>query len=197
MNRLNRRQRYALVTLFVANLAVLGAILLFFLLSTSESKSRSVLPSLYPSYHEACRDAASAALLNAGHSGLVHTQKNGTIFIQLQPTSIAENPRFDADAATWAAFEAIADSSACVDSSTAYITVIISPAEHNAGFLTSQCSEQLDGPTTGTAECGRIEAVARVNVSDIMLWSLGEIDDAQLALRVDYHPSATPPSAPR
>jgi hypothetical protein len=196
MNRLDRRQRYALVTLVVANLVVFGAILLFFLLSTSESNSTSVAPILNPGYEQACRDAASAALLNAGHSGLVHIQKDGSIFIQLQPTSIAENPRFDVDAAVWAAFEAIADSGACVESSTAYVTVILSLADDNSGLSGSRCSEQPDGPITSTTECGRLEATARVNVSDVMLWSLGKIDDAQLALRVDYHPSATPLAAP-
>jgi hypothetical protein len=29
--------------------------------------------------------------------------------------------------------------------------------------------------------------MARVDITDLMLWSLGDIDDAELARRLDYH----------
>jgi hypothetical protein len=37
-----------------------------------------------------------------------------------------------------------------------------------------------------------LRATARASLPDLLLWLLDEIDDAELSLRVDYQPPATP-----
>jgi hypothetical protein len=37
-----------------------------------------------------------------------------------------------------------------------------------------------------------LRATARASLPDLLSWSLGEIDDAELSLRVDYQPPTTP-----
>lgn len=196
MNRSSQRQRRAVAALVVANLFVLGGLALLVLRSTSEPGAFRA-SRLAPVQAEACRDAASQALLDAGHSGLVHTQEDGTILIQMQRNVITENLRFDADAATWAALEAVANGSDCLGMNAIHVSVVFSPSAQNADLYEGQCRKQSTDEARGADECNGLQSVARVSVSDIMLWSLGEIDDAELALRIYYHPPSIPSLVPR
>jgi hypothetical protein len=176
---LTRRQRQALVALGTANLLALGVLAAFLLRSPASSGNPIFMSPLSPQRVNACRQQISRALLDTGQTGyteplvaMVQAQEDGTILLQIQPPPITSSLRLTADAATWAALEAVAAASRseCLDFHTIQVTVI----------LQSQSTLQ------------ELYATARVSLTDLLLWSLGEIDDAELTQRLDYNPPVTP-----
>jgi hypothetical protein len=169
--QMTQRQRRALVTLGTANLIALSA-LISLLLSTPPSPTNTLSASpLPPQRLEACRRQVGRALFDANQAGLVQTQQDGTILLQLQRSHTVPSGslRRDADGATWAALEAVAAAQgSCLGFNTVAITITFHL--HNAPAQ---------------------QATARVTLSELFSWSSGEIDDAELALRLDYHPPAT------
>jgi hypothetical protein len=109
---------------------------------------------------------------------MVQTKQDGTILLQIQrgispapSTHSAEATlRLQADAATWTALEAIAGASRgnCLDFDTISITIELEPYDTLAQHATAQ-----------------------LTMSDLLLWSLGEIDDAELSARLSYQPPTT------
>lgn len=173
--KLTHRQRQALIALSVANLVALSALALYLLrptLSPEEPFSTSPLdtPRL-----EACRQATSQSLLEAGQGGMVVTQPDGTVLIQLQRPLITDSLRLDADGATWVALEAVAQQAECLGFRTVQVDVLF----------------ELQREASNEASAQTRRATARANMPDLMLWSLGKIDDAELAQRLDYQPPAT------
>jgi hypothetical protein len=168
--RLTRRQRRALTALGMANLIALSVLVLLLLRVPPPSGDTLATSPLNPQHLEACRQQASRALLNAGQTGMVQTQEDGTILLQLQRSTTTSSLRLDADGAIWAALEAVAVVSQgdCMGFNTVQVTVLIQPPDHSPA-----------------------RATARVGLPDLLLWSLGEIDDAELALRLDYQPPTT------
>lgn len=159
----------------MANAMALVAVGLFVLKAPSAESSFLTSP-LDPQHLETCRQAVSQALFDGGQSGLVQTAKGGTILIQLQRPLLTSSMRLDADAAVWSALEAITSRNDCHNLGAVQVTVVLAP--------TDQASSCLNG------SCQQIRAVARVSMSDLMLWSLGEIDDAELSSRLAYFPPA-------
>jgi hypothetical protein len=191
MNRLSVRQRYIIAPLIAINVVVISSLTLFLLRSPSGSGDERNRSGLYPERSEACREAVSDALLEAGHSGLVNIQSDGDVLIALERNLFTGDARLYADGATWAALEAVADGRLCLGMNTVTVRVMLSPSSESSALSTSNCEGTLKEDTPTSPDCSPLQAVARANLSDIMLWSLGEIDDAELALRVDYHPPAT------
>ena len=106
----------------------------------------------------------------------------------------------DADATIWTGFEAVASSIDCLDFTTVLVTVdFIDAAANptNSGqltladptFPTVSALTGVDG--AGAARGGRLRAKARAAVTDLRMWSLRQLDDAELALRIYYEPPAT------
>ncbi len=163
---LTRRQRQALTLLALVNLAVLVVLLLFLARTPSYNAGPATSP-LAPSRLDACRQRVSSALLEAGQTGAVQVQDN-TVLIQLQrPLIETRNTRLAADATTWAALEtmAVAGRSDCM------------------GLESLQVDVALWLP-----DADPLYATSRVALADVLLWSLAEIDDAELARRLDYEP---------
>jgi hypothetical protein len=166
------------------NLTALSALVVLLLQALSLGRTPASVGTLRtspldPQRLEACRQEASHALFDAGLTGIVQTQADGTILLQIQrrttATSSLASLRLDADAATWAALEAIAVASRgnCLDFDALQITVVLQPPDANG---------RTSAPTRATA---------RVTLSNLLLWSLGEIDDAELTLRLYYQPPAS------
>jgi hypothetical protein len=168
--RLTRRQRQTLTALGMANLIALSALVVFLLRAPSPSPGAPGTSPLNPQRLEACRQEASHALFDAGQTGIVQTQADGTILLQLQRPTTPASLRLDADAAIWAALEtmAVASRGSCLGFDALQVTVVLQPPAAE--------------PTRATA---------RVALSNLLLWSWGEIDDAELTLRVHYQPPAT------
>jgi hypothetical protein len=169
--QLTQRQRQALITLGTANLIALSALTVF-LLNKPPSPTGTLFTSpLPPQRLETCRQQVGHALFAAGQAGLVQTQDDGTILLQIQrqPTASPGGLRQDADGTTWSALEAVAAAqSSCLGFHTVAITITI---------------QSSDAPPQ--------QATARVALSELFSWSSGEIDDAELALRLEYQPPAT------
>jgi hypothetical protein len=208
--RLTQRQRRVLAALGMVNLLALSALVVLLLRPPSPLAPR---PSpLAPQHLEACRQQLSRALLDAGQAGLVQTQADGTILLQLQrpqtalhdpsltspqnPKSEIQNPksnslRLDADGAIWAALEAVAAASRgdCLAFKVVNVTVLLpmpEPPSRGPPAVARQGQGAGPGDTSSS-----LRATARVALPDLLLWSLGEIDDAELALRINYQPPAT------
>jgi hypothetical protein len=204
----------------MVNLLALSALVVLLLRPPSPLAPR---PSpLAPQHLEACRQQLSRALLDAGQAGLVQTQADGTILLQLQrpqtalhdpsltspqnPKSEIQNPksnslRLDADGAIWAALEAVAAASRgdCLAFKVVNVTVLLPMPEPPCRGLPAVASlpwPPCRGPTGPGDTSSSLRATARVALPDLLLWSLGEIDDAELALRINYQPPATPTSEP-
>jgi len=176
---LTRRQRLVLIVLGLANLIALSTVGLLLLRAPTASDVARLSSSPDPNQPQACRQAISRALFDAGQSGMVHTQDDGTILIQFDRAAISGDLRLEADAATWAALEAVAGQADCLAFSTVQVTVVFSSPARGADLASSQ----------------GLRATARVGIADLMLWSLGGIDDAELTLRLDYQPPAPLPTA--
>ncbi len=207
----------------MANLLVLSALVVLLLRPLSPPGNTSTTSPLAPQHLEACRQELSRVLLAAGQAGLVQTQADGTILLQLQrpqtalhgpsPTS-PQNPepvvseanlsnslRLDADGAIWAALEAVAAASRgdCLAFEALNVTVLLpmpEPPSRGPPAVPGpagprQGARQGQGAGPGATN-GSLRATARVALPDLLLWSLGEIDDAELALRINYQPPATP-----
>jgi hypothetical protein len=163
---LTRRQRRALALLALINLFVLGVLILYLAQTPSYEASPTTSP-LAPARLDACRQLVSSALLEAGQTGAVQVQDH-TVLIKLQlPLTATRNIRLAADAATWAALEvmAIAGRGDCL------------------GLQNLQVDVALLAPGADP-----LHATSRVALADVLLWSLAEIDDAELARRLDYAP---------
>jgi hypothetical protein len=186
MVRLTRRQHQVLLALAVANTIALGGLAALLLQAPSYPDEPSITSPISPVHLDACRRATSRALLAAGQIALVHTREDGTILIQLQRAASADDLRFAADAATWAAFEAVAARADCQGLSTVQVTVVVASLTQELPLAHCPCQEPSDTVTAGQGGCGGLRAIARIRVADLMMWSLGEIDDAELALRADY-----------
>jgi hypothetical protein len=176
--KLSRRQRQILIVLGIANSVALSALIVLLLRPTSPSDELLRTSPLSPQRLAACRQEVSRALFNGGQTGVVQTREDGVIVLQIQhtrkeppDTASTASPRLDADAATWTALEAVAVASriACL------------------GFHQVQVTIVLQSP-----QGSPLRATARASLTDLLSWSLGEIDDAELSLRVDYQPPTTP-----
>jgi hypothetical protein len=175
MTRFTRRQRLVLIALSIGNLVILGGLgALWALSSRQHNVPLSLL--LQPAQREACERATAGALLDAGHSALVQTRVDGLILVQLPPVT-ASGPeahlRLAADAAVWAALEAVAGQRACLRFHTVKATVVLAPVE---------------GSSCQAGQCPQLQASAQASVVDLLAWAQGEIDDAELARRLDYRP---------
>ncbi len=184
--KLTQRQRRALIGLIIANL-IAGIVLGIVLLRGETTPDNSARTSpLDPHRLRACREAVGQSLLAAGNSGLVQTKADGTILVQLQRPLITDSLRLDTDAAVWTALEAVPSRGDCLGFDTVQVQVVISPARNGTGTesaLVDDCN---------VIGCQRLLATAKISVADLMLWALDEIDDAELALRLDYHPPTAP-----
>ncbi len=184
MARLTQRQRQTLTALGCANLIALVALGVL-LLQTSPSADDKFMTSPLNSEHlDLCRRAISRALLQFDQSGMVHTREDGTILVQLQRAMTTDVLRQDADAAIWTVLEAIASQNECLRFSSIDITVRLGPSVPE---ITPQANDQAPSPRPNL----ELHATARVDMADLMRWSLGELDDAELSLRVDYYPPTT------
>jgi len=163
---LTRRQRQALTLLAVANLLVLGLLLLFLARTPSYEAGPATSP-LAPARLDACRQRVSRALLEAGQSGAVQVQDNSVLIQLQQPLVLTRDTRLAADATTWAALEAMA----------------IAARSDCLGLENLQVDVALLAPGADP-----LHATSRVALTDVLLWSLAEIDDAELARRLDYEP---------
>jgi hypothetical protein len=199
--QLNPGQRRALVILVGSNLLVIVALLLVLLRPPAFLSDMSIVSPLSPSVASlaACREQTSRALLKAGYTGLVQTEPDGTVLLQLQwpqssvlrqtPLALtarasedAARSRLDADAAIWAALEVAARASreGCLGFQVLQVTV----------SFPGTCATAGPAPSEGTNDCQAQRATARVRLTDLLMWSMGELDDAELSLRVDYFPPA-------
>lgn len=184
MARLTQRQRQTLTALGFANLIALVALGVLLLRPTPPADDTLTTSPLNPQHLDLCRRAISRALLEFDQSGMVHTREDGTILLQLQRAVTTPVLRQDADAAIWTALEAIARHNECLGFSSIEITVTLGPS---VPAMTPHADDEAASrrPNLG------LHATARVDVADLMRWSLGELDDAELSLRVDYHPPTT------
>jgi hypothetical protein len=190
MARLTQRQRQALTALGFANLIALVALGVL-LIQAPPSADNALLTSPIDTEHlDICRRAISRALYEVDQSGMVHTRENGAILVHLQRAVITNDLRQDADAAVWTALEAIDSRNDCLGFGTIQITVAFVPS---SSTLALQADDGDASQWTGQG----LQATARVGMADLLRWSLGEIDDAELTLRVDYYPPATPSPIPR
>lgn len=168
-SQLSRRQRQALMALGLANLTILGlGVLVVLTLRTPPLLDNAHLASpLSLKRVQTCRQQVSQALFDAGHTGTVQTGTDGVILLHLKRSTANSNPRLVADAATWAALEAIA----------------LAGPDDCPGFRIVQVTVAIQTTRDHTSY-----ATARAGLADLLLWSQGEIDDAELALRLDYRP---------
>lgn len=203
MSRLTGRQRRAWAILAMANLIALSALGFFLVRAAPSHDEASVAPFMDPLRVKACRDSVSGALFRSGHSGMVQTHKDGTITVNLQRSPDAHSPRLGADAAIWTALEAVAAGD-CVDFDALQITVLlVTPNPAAEGPRKPAVADEVltnanstYGDTARASDQGSL-ASARLRFADLMTWSLGEIDDAELTLRIDYQPPTTlPPVSP-
>ena len=166
---LSRRQRWALAVLGAANLVVLVGLVALLARGPSPDAGLPQTSPLSPQRLDACSQRVSRALLDAGQSGIVQIQDD-TALLQLQRSTLTTSLRLDADAATWAALEAmgIAGGGDCL------------------GLDVLEVVVELYIPDTEP-----LRATTRVGLADLWLWSLSEIDDAELARRLDYQPPLT------
>ncbi len=162
---LTRRQRQTLTLLAIINLIVLGILFLFLARTPSYEVSLATSP-LAPLRLDACRQQVSSALLKAGQTGAVQVQ-DSTVLIQLQSPVTIRNMRLAADAMIWAALEAMAVGarSDCIGLESLQVDVTLWPPKADP-----------------------LHATSRVALTDVLLWSLAEIDDAELVRRLDYEP---------
>jgi hypothetical protein len=122
---------------------------------------------LAPERLDACRQQISHALFDAGQTGAVQI-RDASVLIQLQrPTTLTTNLRLEADAATWAALEAMA----------------VAGRDDCLGLETLRVDVALQPPDAEPRH-----ATAHVALPDVLLWAMGEIDDAELTRRLDYKP---------
>jgi hypothetical protein len=185
MARLTQRQRQALTALGFANLIALVALGVLLVQAPPPAGNAPMTSPIDTAHLDVCRQAISRALFEVGQSGMVQTRENGVILIHLQRAEITNGLRLDADAAVWTALEAITSRNDCLDFSTVQITVAFAPAPSTPSPPANDgdASQWMGQP---------LHATAHVGMADLLRWSLGEIDDAELALRVDYYPPATP-----
>jgi hypothetical protein len=193
MVQLTRRQRQALAVLAAANLIALLAVGLFVLHGKSGSNHDMPTSPLNPQQMESCHQAVSRSLFDANHSALVHTQDDGTIRIELQRTTTTDTVRLDADAATWAVLEAVGSRTDCRGLVAVQVNVVLKPALQNASTSSTLCRGQSINPGLALGTCREVRATSRVGMRDLLMWSFGAIDDAELAQRVDYRVMALPP----
>ena len=189
--KLTTRQRRILIILGAVNLIAVLGVALVLLREPSQREITSFSSHLAPQRIEACRQATSDALFQIGHSGMVHTRQDGTILVQIQRPIVTENVRLDMDASTWAALEAITHGGDCLRFEQVEVTVDYASAKLDDA---ADCASVLDdtGGTPGTdSACQPLQATAHVKMDDLVLWSLGEIDDDQLSIRLDYQLPAT------
>lgn len=172
-SHLTRAQQRAVAVLGIANLAVV-ALLVVLLTQGPPTETQHDFSPLAAEQIERCRYAISVALLDAGHSGLVYAQTSGDIQVQIERRITDADPRSQADAAIWAGLEAVAVAGrdACLDFRAVQVTVVVTSDDRFP-----------------------LHATARVSLPDLLAWSLGQIDDAELARRMDYRPPA-PPASP-
>jgi len=197
--QLNPGQRRALVILVGSNLLIIVALLVVLLHPPTFLSEMSIVSPLSPSVTSlaACREQTSRVLLKAGYTGLVQTEPDGTILLQLQwphtaalrqaspapPARASEDAarsRLDADAAIWATLEIAARASreGCLGFQVLQVTV----------SFPGTCTTADPAPGKSTNDCQAQRATARVLLTDLLMWSMGELDDAELSLRVDYYP---------
>jgi hypothetical protein len=177
--RLSQRQRMALIALGAMNISLLAG-LIFLLLRSGGPPGSSASPSpLGTPQRTACRQAVTQALLEARQPGLVQVLESNTVLIQIERQQRSGEPRRTADAAVWAALEAVGHHGACLNLSGVQVVVFLSPPDNES------C------PTP----CEPLRAAAWARMPDLWLWSLGQIDDAELARRLDYQPPREPDAA--
>ena len=192
LDRFTPSQRRALAVLLLANLLALVALGLLLLRGSSSRSSLKASSPLDPRRLVACRDGVSSALLRAEQSALTQTRNDGTVIVQLYRPLKEGRLRLDADAAVWTAMEAVAEAKDCLDLDALEVSVIFEsgyeqPSESALPAATASvevAEKTVNGPTQPSLRNTR--ATARVRVADLMVWSLGRIDDAELSLRVDY-----------
>jgi hypothetical protein len=193
MIQLTERQRRAIVALGVANLIALSAVGVLLIRARPTPEDVLTLPPVDSQQVDSCRQSASRALFDAGHSGLVHARKDGTILVQLQRIITSNDLRLSADAATWAALEAITSDDDCLGFGEVRVTVVFSFSVADPGFSLARCREPPQAGMHDPTACPELRATARADMADLLIWSMGEIDDAEFARRVDYEPPVTPP----
>jgi hypothetical protein len=191
MVQLTRRQRQALVALAMANVIALIGVSVLLLRGHSRSADTFLATPLDPQKSEACRDAVSHSLFDAGHSGLVHIEENGTILIEIQRELTTDTLRLDADAATWASLEAVANGGECRRLKTVHVNVLFSSPHQGNSSADDRCQELLSEAAIGSGACIETRTMARVGIVDVMTWSVGAIDDEELAKRIDYQVPGT------
>jgi hypothetical protein len=126
---------------------------------------------------------------------MVHTGEDGVILVQFQRWTVTESVRLDADAATWAALEAVTRGGECLRFESVQVTVDYDSPYSDAVAACAPAQGSLLDASDVENECQVLHAKAHVAMADLILWSLGEIDDAELALRLDYQPPVVPPDA--
>lgn len=196
MVQLTRRQRQSLFALAIANVIALISIGVLLFRGHSKSGDTFLATPLNPQQRKACREAVSLSLFDAGLSGLVHIEENGTILIEIQRELTTATLRLDADAATWAALEAVANGDECRRLKTVHVNVLFSSPQQTNGSVDKRCQELLSEAVSGSGECMETRTMARVGIVDVMTWSVGAIDDEDLAKRVDYQVPGSPSPAP-
>jgi hypothetical protein len=201
IGHLSRRQRVGLLVLAILNVGALFAIAILFARTPSSKDAPLYTLLVEPAELRDCRQSASQALLQAGQSGLVNALGDGSILIQIQRALNARNPRSDADAAIWTAFEAVANSSGCHGFATVFVTAgpvdvttdasnPSKPQPTNGERATTASPNGVAGTEEPPAQVTRAEARARM--ADLLRWSRGQLDDAEFASRIEY----TPPTIP-
>jgi hypothetical protein len=196
MVQLTRRQRQAVVALAMANVIALIGVGAVLLRGHSRPDDTFLATSLAPQQSEACREAVSHSLFDAGQSGLVHIEGNGTILIEIQRELTTDTLRLDADAATWAALEAVANGGECRRLKTVHVNVLFSSPHQGNSSADDRCQELLSEASSGSGACKETRTMARVGIVDVMTWSVGAMDDEELARRVDYQVPGAPSPAP-
>jgi hypothetical protein len=192
MLKLTQPQRRVIVILGGITLVALVGLAATLLRSPSSGNDGFSVSPLTPQRVEACREATSDALFRTGQSGMVHAREDGTILIQIQKSVVSESMRQDADATTWAALEAVTSGGECLRLDAVHVTVDYAPSVSEATSGCDQGPGSSSEATSAGSACSGLRVTARVGMKDLVLWSLGEIDDAELSMRVDYHvPVAT------
>jgi hypothetical protein len=186
MGKLTTRQRRILIILGAANMIAVLIVLLVVLRTPERKASFSFSSPLTPQRVEACRKTTSDALLQTGHSGMVHTQQDGTILVQIQRPAGVEDTRLDMDASTWAALEAVTHGGECLRFERVQVTVDYPGGGLDGSGNCSQAHDENDDSGGENSACQALRATARVSMADLVLWSFGELDDDQLSMRLEY-----------